>query len=381
MAKPPRILIAGGGSLGNIYPGLSIARRLLEKLPDASITIAGDGRAIERHTVRADGLQYANVPRAERPASLLQAPGYVVRNVAGWGVAHWLLREQEIDLVISVGGHASGPMVRAARASGTPYVLIEQNSLPNPSTLSCAAEASLICLAHEETAAQLPVEVPVLCTGGVGRTGFEDIFANRRGWLPPGPDDEDRPRLVVLGGVGTATSLNLSMPAASSLLGEALRGWQVVHQTGDGWLSKTEERYRENGVESIAVTYIDQLAHLARQSDLIVCRSSGAMLAELALAGLPALLVPDSRRDAALQMANARHANLNTGCQIVDEREGDLAESLAAGLRPLLTDSLARRRIADKLVQMAKPAASDAIAEGCCELLGTYSPRISRRAA
>ncbi len=381
MAKPPRLLIAGGGSLGSIYPGLSIARRLIEQMPGVSITIAGDGRAIERHTVRAAGLQYAAVPRADRPSGLLEVAGYAVRNAAGWCVSHWLLREQEIDLVISIGGHASGPMVRAARSSGIPYVLVEQNSLPNPSTFDAAADAHLICLAHEETAARLPVEAPVLCTGGVGRPGFEDTFANRSAWLAPRPEDEDRPRLVVLGGVGTATSLNESMPLASRQLGEALRGWQVVHQTGDGWLSKTEQRYRENGIDAIAVTYIDELAHLARQSDLIVCRSSGSMLAELALAGLPAVLVPDARRNADLQEANARHANLVAGCPIVDETGGDLATGLAEGLRPLLVDPMSRRRIATRLTESARPAASAAIAESCCDLLGFYAKPAIQRAA
>lgn len=370
MAKPPQILIAGGGSLGSIYPGVSIARQLLQRMPTARIVIAGDGRAIERHTVRGYGLRYAAVPRSRSPQGLFEAPGYVVRNTAGWCVAHWLLREQEIDLVVSVGGHAAGPVVRAARTSGTPYVLVEQSSLPYPATRNAAGDAAAVCLAYEETAARLPIETPVRLTGAVGRPGFEDEFADAPGSRLPMNEDDGRPRLVVLGGAGGATSLNISAPEALRRVGEAAEGWQVVHQSGDGWLTATEQRYAEAGVSAVVVSYIDELAHLARAADLVVCRPAGSTLAELALAGLPAVFVPDSRRSDELHEANARLVSMRTGSPIVSESSGDLAVSLAEGLRPLLLDPARREAISERLCRAARPGASAAIADACCEALG-----------
>ena len=147
----PRVVIAGGGSLGNIYPGVTIARHLRELAPGAKITIAGDGRAIERHTVRAAGLSYVGVPRRDRPRSLFHAPGFLLGSAAGWCVANWLLREAEADLVISLGGHASGPIARAARACQLPLVLVEPNASPYPATRGLADQADAVCLAYEET--------------------------------------------------------------------------------------------------------------------------------------------------------------------------------------------------------------------------------------
>ncbi|QDT68408.1 UDP-N-acetylglucosamine--N-acetylmuramyl-(pentapeptide) pyrophosphoryl-undecaprenol N-acetylglucosamine transferase MurG [Planctomycetes bacterium MalM25] len=375
MSNEPHVLIAGGGSLGNVYPGLSIARRFLQRVPNAKITLAGDGRAIERHTVSAFGLAYATIPRADSPQGVLSAPGYVASNAAGWCVSHWLLREQEIDLVISLGGHAAGPVVRAARASGVPYVIIEQNCLPTPATLAATRDARLVCVAHEESAPRLPMGAPVLYTGGVGRPGFEDAFGDgSSGWRQPEPNEAGRPRLVVLGGVGGATSLNASMPQAASRLGEALSGWQIVHQTGDGWLTETERRYQEAGVEAVAVTYIDELAHLARETDLVVCRPSGSALAELSLAGIPAALVPDSRRRDALHQENARLAELRYGCPVVQESEGDFSKRLAEQLAPLLIDSASRQRIAERLAKNSQPHAASVIAEACCSVLGVAAP-------
>lgn len=373
MAKVPHILIAGGGSLGSVYPGLAIARQLQQRLPRVRITVAGDGRAIEKHTVRGAGLRYATVPRSRFPTSVFETPGYVARNAAGWCVSHWLLREQEIDLVVSVGGHAAGPTVRAARASGVPFVIVEQDCLPYPATRDAALEAAAVCLAQEETAARLPIGAPIRWTGPVGRPGFEDDFGHCPGARLPMTGDDGRPRLVVLGGAGGATSLNESMPEAIRRLGDVAAGWEIVHQSGDGWLTATEARYAAAGVKAVVVSYIDELAHLARASDLIVCRPSGSMLAEISLAGLPAVLTPDSRRPDGLHEANARFAALRTGCPIVSEDDGDLAVSLSSALRPLLRDSERRDAIADRLRQSARPEASALVAEAVCEALGVVS--------
>lgn len=374
MTKPPQILIAGGGSLGCVYPGLTIARRLRESVPNAGITIVGDGRAIERHTVQAAGLRYASVPRSDSPRRLLDAPGYLARNAAGWAVSHWLLREQETDLVISLGGHASGPLVRAARASGVPYVLLEQNSLPNPATLDNALAASAVCLAFEETSARLPIECVTRWTGGVGRPGFEDTFGAKPGWRPLAAPDDGRPRLVVLGGVAGANSLNEAVPQAIAKLGMVAAEWQIVHQTGDGWLTSTEARYQEAGVEAVVVSYIDELAHLARASDLVVCRPGGSFLAELALAGLPAVLAPDARRPDGVHQANAQLAKLRYECPVVDEANGDLSGSLSGALHTLMTDSVTRERVARRMVRDASPDAAGAVVEAACEALGLVQP-------
>jgi UDP-N-acetylglucosamine--N-acetylmuramyl-(pentapeptide) pyrophosphoryl-undecaprenol N-acetylglucosamine transferase len=373
MTRPPHILIAGGGSLGSIYPGLSIARQLEERMPGARVTIAGDGRAIERHTVRGAGLRYSTVPSSRFPTCVLEAPRYVVRNAAGWCVSHWLLREQEIDLVISLGGHAAGSVVRAARGSGVPYVIVEQECLPYPSTRDATRDASVVCLAQDETAARLPMGAPVRWTGPVGRSGFEDDFGHCPGGRLPMAGDDGRPRLVVLGGVAGATTLNESMPEAIRRLGAAAADWQIVHQTGDGWLTKTEALYKAAGVNALVVTYIDELAHLARSSDLIVCRPSGSTLAEVSLAGLPAVFVPDSRRRDGLHEANAQFAALRTGCPTVNENDGDLAASLAGCLRPLLEDESRRDTIAERLRKIARPEASALVADAVCEALGVLA--------
>lgn len=382
MPTTPHILIAGGGNLGCIYPGLSIARQLLQSVPNARITIAGDGRAIERHTVRAAGLRYASVPSAARPRNMLEASRYVARNFAGWCVAQWLVREVEADLVVSLGGSTSGAVVRAARDASVPYLLVEQGSAPYHATSDFAKQAAAVCLAHESAGAGLPFGTAATLTGAVGRPGFEDAFAQRPGDRDASPSDDGRPRLVVLGGAGGATSLNESAPEAIRHLGEAAGGWQIVHQSGEGWLTATEKRYRQAGVEAVVISYIDELANLARAADLVVCRPGGSTLAELALAGLPAVLVPDGRRGDSRQESNARHAKNDWGCPVVREAEGSLPLRLAEGLRPLMVDLRARQQVSDRLVSAARPQASAEVAAICLQAMGLQkSPRSPSRPA
>ncbi|MEN0111202.1 MAG: glycosyltransferase [Planctomycetota bacterium] len=369
MPRKPHLLFAGGGSLGCIYPALSIARRVQTTRPDIGVTVVGAGRAIERHTVTGAGFRYAATPRGESPRTPLEYVSSAARNAAGWGAAMWLLREVDASLVVSLGGHASGPVVRAARASGVPYLVLEQHAEPEPATRALLDAAEAVCVADDAVLSHLPVTATVHATGGVARPCFEDAHA--RGWLPAGRDDRCRPRrLVVMGGVGGAASLNESTPAAVARLGSIADGWQVVHQSGAGCLTETQACYDAAGIDAIVVSYIDELADLARHADLIICRPGGSTLADLRLAGLPPVLAPDCRRRDTLHWANARQASTREGCPIVDERRGDLPASLANALRPLMSDAGLRRALATRTAAHATPDASQLVAEVCLEALG-----------
>ncbi|MEQ8846232.1 UDP-N-acetylglucosamine--N-acetylmuramyl-(pentapeptide) pyrophosphoryl-undecaprenol N-acetylglucosamine transferase [Botrimarina sp.] len=367
MTPRPNVLFAGGGSLGCVYPALTIASRLAARAPGMRATIAGDGRAIERHTARGAGLGYTHVPGDDTLQRISTAPLRWLRRSAGWAAAHWLLRELDINLVVSLGGSTSGPVCAAARQSGVPMVLVEADCLPAAATVRHAAAAKAVCLAFEETRARLPLATGAIVTGGVGRPGFERFAAPSI--APPVTGGDSAPTLIVLGGAAGASSLNHSAPDALRRLGPALEGWRVVHQTGAGALADTEARYRSAGVDAVVVTYIDELADLAASASLAVCRPAGSTLAELALAGLPAVLAPDTRRRDDVHGANARAAAIEYRCPSVDER-GDFAAALARSLGTLLTDAAARQAIADRMRRRARPDAADLVAGACCEALG-----------
>ena len=149
MSRPPHIAFAGGGTPGNLYPGLAVAAHVVERLPEAVVTFIGSGRAAERHTVAAAGFGYANLPSRPAPQNALHAVRFVTDNVAGYWAARWFLKENDVSLVVGLGGAASAPAVRAAISRGIPIVLLEQNVVPGRVTRWLAGAATSVMMKGE----------------------------------------------------------------------------------------------------------------------------------------------------------------------------------------------------------------------------------------
>jgi UDP-N-acetylglucosamine--N-acetylmuramyl-(pentapeptide) pyrophosphoryl-undecaprenol N-acetylglucosamine transferase len=189
----------------------------------------------------------------------------------------------------------------------------------------------------------------------------------------------DGKRLIVIGGAGGARSINEHMPHALARLRGQLAGWQVLHQSGEGQLQETDARYRAAGVEALVVAYIDEIAPVMFDSDLVVCRPGGTTLAELALAGAPAILVPYPP----LMQFHLPNADVFAGvgaARVIDETDlvGPLAEALADQLAPLLTDELRRLKMAASMRGMARPCAAADATRLVCEAM---SPTAAQMAA
>ncbi len=378
MLSPPHVVFAGGGSLGYLYPGLAIAECLTERLPGIQITFAGDGRPIERHTIHGAGYRYAAIPCQPRPRRVIDGLRFLTDNAIGFCASRWMLKEQQASLVVGLGGHACGPVMRAAHGCGIPMVLLEQNAHPSLTSRWLASKVEVVCLGFEEARPHLPIAATTLLTGTPGRPAFARVH---RPSPPPyrdaSPYEKRHPRkkrLVVIGGAGGAQSLNESTPTALARLAGQLDGWQIVHQTGEGQLLATEKRYQEAGIDALVVTYIDEMADLLRETDLILCRAGGCTIAELALSQTPAILVPDANSQYGSQLANAQILERNGGCRYIDETAGDLTKLLAQEIGLLICDEATRWQRAEAIADFARPEAACKIADICCQTLGVTTP-------
>lgn len=380
MVHRPHIVFAGGGDLGNLYPGLAIAEQVLERIPNAQITFAGCGRPVERHTVRGAGHGYVALPCKPTPNNVLEAFRFVTDNIAGFWASRWMVKEQQVSLVVGLGGYASAGTVRSAHGCGIPFVLLEQNAVPSRTTRWMASAAEVVCTAFDEVRAHLPVDTNTVQTGTPGRPAFHRI---RGKGLPSDTNPHLEKRLVIVGGAGGARSLNEVAPAAMHQLRDRLAGWRIVHQTGEGQLQETEQRYAQLGISALVVSYIDEMASLLAETDLVVCRSGGAMLSELALASAPAILTPDPNSPYGSQAVNAAIVARAGAARVIDESPGtgSLEQSLCHEVGSLLVDDSRRRQMAIAMSQLAKPQAAEAIANICTELLETQAPRYSQIAA
>jgi UDP-N-acetylglucosamine--N-acetylmuramyl-(pentapeptide) pyrophosphoryl-undecaprenol N-acetylglucosamine transferase len=352
---------------------MAVAAHLVERIPDAVITFVGGGRAAERHLVRSAGFRHAKLPSQPAPQSALHAVRFVTDNVAGYLAARWYLREKRVTAVVGLGGAASAPTVRAAISRGIPVVLLEQNVVPGRVTRWLARSANRVCAGFEETRAYFPSAVPLVVTGNAGRTSFERLYRKH-----------DKPiaakkRLVIIGGSGRNTSLNLHMPRALSRLRQQLVGWQIVHQSGDGHLAETERRYHDYCLNALVFAYIDELAPLMFGSDLAVSRAGATTLAELALAGVPAVLVPSpgAMDD---QWPNAEVFEDAGAAAVIDETDlqGSLEAELVEQLLPLLADGSRREKMAVQMRRLARPDAAATIGNAVYDtLFGTSVVRLA----
>ncbi len=386
MSGAAHVLFAGGGAAGHLFPGLAVAGHLRDLMPDARITFAGPGKPREKHTIRTAGYEHTAIPAQPIPQNPLQAFRFVTDNIAGYCAARWMLKEEQVSLVVGLGGFTSTAVVRAAAARGIPFVLLEQNAIPSQTTRWLSRASSLVCAAFEEVRPHLHVQASVAVTGNPSRPAFEQLYRRKQeagaakavrfsGQTSPG-----QKRLVILGGAGGARSLNESMPGALKQMSDCLADWHIVHQTGEGQLQETESRYQRCGVDALAVTFIDEIASLLFESDLVVCRSGGTALAELALAGVPAVLVPYPDAVDDHQIANAKVFTAAGASRLIDEssQSGALGTALARELTPLLVEDSQRHEMSLRMQSLARP-------EAAAEIAGAIRDRIfgvqERRAA
>jgi UDP-N-acetylglucosamine--N-acetylmuramyl-(pentapeptide) pyrophosphoryl-undecaprenol N-acetylglucosamine transferase len=349
---PLHIVFAGGGTGGHLFPGLAVAEKLAQQMPGARITFAGSGKAFERRQVGRAGWEYLALPCRPAPRRAREAFLFVIEHYAGYWAASRFLAREHVAAVVGLGGYASVPMGRAVARQGVPLILLEQNAVAGRATRWLARRAAAICLALQSARKDLSTRCPVHVTGNPIRGGFHPALSADR-------------QLLILGGSSGAQSLNENVPLALHEIRDRLAGWRIVHQTGEAGLSATHGLYRKLGLEAIVTDFIGDMPGMLSTSTLAVCRAGGTTLAELAAAGLPAVLLPYPHAANAHQRRNADAYREAGAAFVLDERElpGRLDLRLADMLSWLLADRGQRAKMASAMRGLSRPDAAREIAE------------------
>jgi UDP-N-acetylglucosamine--N-acetylmuramyl-(pentapeptide) pyrophosphoryl-undecaprenol N-acetylglucosamine transferase len=358
------VVFAGGGTGGHLFPGLAVAEQLQAILPAARITMATGNKAFEQAQVTAAGFAHLRLPShpLTGPAGTWR---FVKENLSGYRRARRFVRLTEVSLVVGLGGYASVPMAWAAASARLPLVLLEQNAFPGRVTRWFAPRAALICTAFDEARPYLKSGGPVRITGNPIRGGFlPAVTATAR------PTSHER-QLLILGGSGGSRTLNEQVPRALYKAQRELLGWRIVHQTGPRDSAATTNLYRKLDLDAIVVPFIDRMQPVLQQTDLAVCRSGGTTLAELAAAGVPALLLPWPNAANDHQRKNADVYAAAGAAKLLDAREvtGRLDNAIAESLGALLSDAARRDKMASAMHAMARPNAAWHVATMISQLL------------
>lgn len=363
----PHLVFAGGGSGGHLYPALAVADWLEQRCEGLTVTFVGSSRAVEsrifsgshahrRHSV-IDTATAGDLRR--RPWSSLKTLWSAVRS------ADTLLRESEPRLVVGWGGFTSVPVLLAARRRRLPIVLAEQNVDPGRATRLGAWFADRTCVAFAETAGHLPRQSRCLHTGNPVRRSIASMASET-----PDLGLGERRTVAVFGGSQGATGINELIVRSIEQDPQLFEGWQVMHQTGPSDVERVRSAYASCGIPAVVAGYFDDAAALYREAGLVICRAGATTLAEIACAGLPALLVPAPQSARDHQRTNADFFVRQQAAAVCEEggRTSRAVNDFHAVVRRLLLNEDERMSLARHISRLAIPDATDRVGRVLAEL-------------
>jgi len=354
-----RIIIMAGGTGGHVYPGLAVAEALRARGVDVSWL--GTRR----------GLESQLVPKAGFDIDYISISGLRGKGVLGWLLAPLRLTiavaqalgvmwRRRPAAVLGMGGFVTGPGGVAAKLTGRPLLIHEQNALAGMTNRWLSRIADAVLEAFPGTFAP---KASVMHTGNPVRAVITAVaepkvrYAERSGPL----------RLFVVGGSLGAKALNETVPKALALLPEENRPL-IRHQTGQKIFDSAQKAYREAGVQCELLAYVDDMAGMYEWADLVICRSGALTVSELAVAGVPSLLVPFPHAVDDHQTVNG-HYLTNAGAALMMQQSELDAQRLAGVINEFCTDAASGRKrllaMAEAARVLGRPAATAEVVAHC----------------
>jgi len=360
MNRSPGFVVMAGGTGGHIFPALAVADVLRSR--GHSVTWIGTRQGLEARLVPAAGypMEWIDVGgmRGKGLGTWLKSP-FVLSHALTQSMS--IFRRLKPAAALGMGGFASGPGGIAARLTGCPLVLHEQNAVPGltnrvlsrvtknvlegfPGAFGPGRHAEHVGNPVRGAIAALPVP--------------EQRFAKRKG----------QPHLLVIGGSQGAHSLNENLPAAIAELSKRRRP-EILHQTGAKDVEQVTARYAGLGVEAKVTAFIDDMAAAYAWADLAVCRAGALTIAELAAVGLGSVLVPFAAAVDDHQTKNAAFLVDEGAARLVAQRDATPA-ALAAQLEELLGDRTLLLEMAKHARAVARTDAAERVAQRCLTVGG-----------
>jgi len=353
-----RLLIAGGGTGGHLFPGVAVAEELRAQEPDAAVRFVGTKRGIEARVLPDLGweLELIEVSGLKTVGALGTIRGLFRLPRALWQ-ARKAIKAFKPDAVIGVGGYASGPVVLMAKLAGIPTAICEQNSIPGLTNKILGKFVRAVFLSFEESRRFFKPKKVVMSGNPVRRELLAKLLA-------PGPlPATDAVHVLVSGGSLGAVAVNDLAAEALCVLSRETP-LSIVHQTGDKGLEATVKRYADAGVTADTRAFIKDMASAYQRADIIIGRAGATTVAELAIAGKPAIFIPYPFAADNHQEINAREM-ATAGAALMFKQSELTAEKLADALRPLLLDPTRRTAMGAAMKALAKPQAAAAVVEWC----------------
>ncbi|MFC1490990.1 undecaprenyldiphospho-muramoylpentapeptide beta-N-acetylglucosaminyltransferase [Nitrospinota bacterium] len=355
-----RLLIAGGGTGGHLYPGIAVARAWLRFGPEYRVLFVGTKRGIEARVLPHENLPLETISAAGiLGRSFLQKLQAAAMMIQGVFQSMGIVSRFRPNIVLGVGGYASAPAVVASWVKGRPIVLLEQNAMPGAANrlLSRLADRVAVCLpgASKFFAREKIVETGLpLREEMTGQGPRPDSF-----WRGP-------LRVLIFGGSQGARAINTAVAEALALIGDEAKELEFVHQTGEGDLERMREAYARAGAKGEVAPFLYDMSERYAWAHLAVARAGAMTVGELVAMGLPSLLIPLPIATHGHQEVNARHLADQGAARMILQR--DLTgERLAGFFREMKGDRSRLAEMSRRAASLARENASGDVAALCRE--------------
>ncbi|MBZ0158050.1 MAG: undecaprenyldiphospho-muramoylpentapeptide beta-N-acetylglucosaminyltransferase [Alphaproteobacteria bacterium] len=367
-----KVIIAGGGTGGHLFPGIATAEELRDRGAARDIVFVGTEHGLEARVV----------PREGYPLRFVRAEGLVGKSFAKKARALFLfllslydsrriLSSVRPDIVIGVGGYASAGMLLAAHLKGISTLVLEQNSVPGLTNRFLGKFVDAVAVTYQESMDFFPKDKTYLTGNPIRRHILKK---------EPGKDSDQSYALFHLeknlftvfisGGSLGARSINTAMVEALHYLLDLRHTIQFLHQTGEKDHEKVMEAYRRLGFKGMVVPFIYQMAEAYSLADLVVCRAGASTLAELTAVGKPAVLIPYPYAAANHQEFNARKLEDMGAARVILDRDLN-GETLSTTIRTLYADQRARKEMQRASSAFGRGDAAERVADIALSLVKT----------
>jgi len=348
-----RVIIAGGGTGGHLFPGIAVAEELTARGHDV------------RFVGTAKGIEARAVPKAGYPLDLIDIAGLKKKGFAGaltglfrvpraMGQSRAILKRENPDVVVGVGGYASGPMVLAAALGGRPTAILEQNSVPGFTNKTLGKFVKVVFGAFETAHHSFPRKKYRL-VGNPVRKHVREALTGAQG----GGDGDG---VLVVGGSQGAHAVNELVFDAMKILHAVGQTPRLVHQTGEKDREEFARRYADAGIAADVRAFIDDMGAAYRQAAVVIARAGASTLAELTMIGKPAILIPFPFAADDHQTVNARELAAAGAAHLLVQQTTTPAE-VAEVIRDLLEDRDTRSAMALAAHALGRPRAHAEIAD------------------
>jgi UDP-N-acetylglucosamine--N-acetylmuramyl-(pentapeptide) pyrophosphoryl-undecaprenol N-acetylglucosamine transferase len=355
-----RVVIAGGGTGGHLFPGIAIAEEFLRRDKKTEVLFVGTQRGIESKLLGPAGYKLSTIDVEGIKGRGIRAliKGFYQIPQSMWQ-SRRILKEFRPGIVIGVGGYASGPAVLAAYFMGLPTAIAEQNAAPGITNRILGKFVDKIFVTYAATADSFPAS-KVLVSGNPVRAAFTSVRSRQQA-------AKDFQQLLIFGGSQGAQAINKSIVEMLPQLQKIKNNIRILHQTGARDVEPVSEAYARYGIRAEVTAFIVDMADAYRQADLIICRAGATSLAEITTAGKAAILIPFPFATNDHQTKNAE-AMAEKGAAIMIQEKDLSGDKLFAVVEKLLQDPQKLRLMEENSAKLGDVNAAATIVDACLEL-------------